>query len=93
MQNQRCRTGGREHCAKQKAFVTLLATAPSPASYRAAKKSHSQLGDFFAALNQKRERREWKGGVSQKQKRIALVGANNVSPLWRAVFKVTDDSP
>ena len=51
-----------QQCAKQKMFGTLLAMAPSPSSYRAAKKSHGQLGDFFAALKNGRGERG-KGGA------------------------------
>jgi hypothetical protein len=43
---------------------------------------------MFAALK-KRERREVEGRAITKQ-RIALVGANNVSPPWRAYSKVSD---
>jgi len=62
----RLQAGGREPGAKQKAFGTVLATAPSPAFYLAAKKSHGQLGDLFAA-SEKPERERWKGGVLERQ--------------------------
>ena len=82
---RRLRAGGREHCAKQKAFGTVLATAPSPAFYRAAKKPLGHMGGFFAALK-KRERREVEGrGIIKAIKGIALVGAKKVSPLRRAI--------
>jgi hypothetical protein len=61
-QYQGCGLRAAQQCAKQKAFGTLLAMAPSPASYREAKKSHGQLGDFFASLKSGRGER-WKGGV------------------------------
>lgn len=86
-QYQGCRLGAAQQCAKQKAFGTLLAMAPSPAFYWAAEKSHGQLGDFFAALN-KWERRKVEGlGVTKAIQGIALVGAKMVSPPRRAVFK------
>jgi len=66
-QYQGCRLGAAQQCAKQKAFVTLLAMAPAPAFYWAAKKSHGRLGDFFAALK-KRERREVEGRGITKAK-------------------------
>jgi len=56
----RLQAGGREPGAKQKAFGTVLATAPSPAFYLAAKKSRGQLGDLFAA-SEKPERGEVEG--------------------------------
>ena len=43
------RAGGSDDCAKQKAFGTVLATAPSPAFYLAPKKPHVQVGGFFGA--------------------------------------------
>jgi hypothetical protein len=64
----------------------MLATAPSPASYKAAKNPLGLLGGFFAALK-KRERREVEGrGIIKAIQDVALVGAKTVSPLWRAVF-------
>jgi hypothetical protein len=59
---RRLQAGGREHSAKQKAFGTVLATAPSPAFYWAAKKPLSHMGGFFAALI-KSGRREVNGAV------------------------------
>jgi len=46
-----CGLGAAQHCAKQKAkaFGTVLATAPSPTFYKAAKKPLGYLGGFFAA--------------------------------------------
>jgi hypothetical protein len=52
------RAGGREDCAKPKAFGTVLATAPSPAFYLAPKKPHAQVGGFFGALT-----KSGRGGV------------------------------
>lgn len=45
----RLRSGGREHSAKQKAFGTVLASAPSPAFYQASKNPLSHMGGFFNA--------------------------------------------
>jgi hypothetical protein len=42
-------TGGSEPSAKQKAFGTALATAPSSAFYLAAKNPRVHMGGFFAA--------------------------------------------
>jgi|WetSurMetagenome_2_1015567.scaffolds.fasta_scaffold575053_2 hypothetical protein len=60
------RAGGSEHNAKQKAFVTVLAMAPSPAFYWAEKKSLSQLGDFFSALVNGRVERSGRAGLYQE---------------------------
>jgi hypothetical protein len=45
----RLQAGGREPCAKQKAFGTAFATATSPASYLASKNPHCFMGGFFDA--------------------------------------------
>jgi len=56
------RAGGRsEPCAKQKAFGTVLAAAPSPEGSGAPKKPHGHLGGFFGAPMERRERRGGKG--------------------------------
>jgi hypothetical protein len=58
----RLRAGGRsEHCAKQKAFGTVLASAPSPEFYWAPKKPHVPVGGFFGAPG-KAERRDGEAG-------------------------------
>src|SRR5512136_2823680 len=57
--------GGREHCAKQKAFGTVLATAPSPASYTAPKKPLGPFGGLFRRLPG-RGGEEMAGGVSTR---------------------------
>jgi|WetSurMetagenome_2_1015567.scaffolds.fasta_scaffold995622_1 hypothetical protein len=56
--------------AKQKAFVTLLAIAPSPVFYWAAKMSQVHLGDIFAALKNGKEERG-KAGLFQGAKHCA----------------------
>ena len=84
-QYQGCRLGAAQQCAKQKAFGTLLAMAPSPAFYWAAEKSHIQLGDFSAALK-KRKWRKVEGRGITKAKHCAR-WRKKVSPLRRAVLK------
>jgi hypothetical protein len=58
----RLRAGGRStHSAKQKAFGTVRASAPSPEFYWAPKKPHVPVGGFFGAPG-KAERRGGKAG-------------------------------
>lgn len=62
MAGARLRAGGRSTpCAKQKAFVTVRASAPSPEFYWAPKKPHVSVGGFFGARG-KAERRDGKAG-------------------------------
>jgi len=57
-----CGLGGREPSAKQKAFGTGLATAPSPASLQGGEKSPCSHGGLFRRLKKPGAEEEWKRG-------------------------------
>src|SRR5512138_24997 len=57
----RLQAGGREHCAKQKAFGTVFATATSPAILLGAEQSPCIYGGLFRRLDPTRERRGGSG--------------------------------
>jgi hypothetical protein len=59
----RLRAGGRsEHCAKQKAFGTVLASAPSPEFFGAPKNPPAPWGGFLRRPGKSGEE-GWGGGV------------------------------